>query len=81
MGGFFDEDNNRFEWTAFVSLFLLLAYVGSFGWLRSKSTFPCEQDGCSYERVEFPGGLAQTVYAPLINWDKLLHDVVYDSDG
>jgi hypothetical protein len=81
MGGFFDEDNNRFEWTALVLVFLLLVYVGSFVLLRSENTFPCEEDGCSYERVEFPGGFARTVYAPLINWDKMLYDVRYDSDG
>ena len=81
MGGFFDGDNNRFERTALVFVFLVLLYVGSFVLLRSESTFPCEQDGCSYERVEFPGGFARIVYAPLISWRKCCATLYTDSDG
>ena len=79
--GFFDEDNKRFEWTLAVVVAMLVIYVGSFFAIRSHNTFPCEEDGCWYELVNFPNGTLQTVYYPLIMWDKRLSRVRYVGDA
>ena len=46
MGGFFDEDNIRFEKTLLVFALLVLAYFGSYVVIRYHNTEPCDYDYC-----------------------------------
>ena len=78
---FFDDGNKRFEWTIGFIFLAVVFYIGSFSIIRSRNTHPCEEDGCWYELVDFPTGVPQTIYLPLIVWDKKLFRVRYSSEG
>lgn len=66
---FFDEDNRQFEWTIGVLLLAIVLYLGSYVVIRARNTSPCEEDGCSYERVDIPQNGLWTIYTPLMAID------------
>ena len=72
MGGFFDEDNRKFEKTLIVFVLLVCVYVSSYVLIRRENTSPCEYDGCYRPIVTLPGGTFYAAYAPLILLDERL---------
>ena len=66
---FFDEDNNRFEWTIGVVLTIVVLYLGSYIFVRARNTSPCEAEGCYYEVVDIPRKGIWNIYAPLMAID------------
>ena len=74
MGGFFDEDNRKFERALAALGMVMVLYVGSFGTIRYRAS----DDACNMEIIDFPRGPARMFYRPLINLDKLLfRKVIY----
>ena len=62
---FFDEDNNRFEWTIGVVVTIVVLYLGSYLIIRTRNTSPCESEGCYYQIVDISQKGIWNVFAPL----------------